>query len=103
MTNLYSLDPILEKIRVVIPLRNSWEKWIMMCMFLCPSRSSLMHHFVSNTIQNGLIHELTFYIAPEDCTSRSLTKQEIRDEPEGGKIHQMDSVWKSGYATGKRP
>ena len=51
--------------------------------FLCPSRSSLMRHFVSNTIWNSSIDQLTFYIAPEDCASRSLTKQEMGDEPEG--------------------
>ena len=55
----------------------------MMGMFLCPSRSSLMCHFVSNTIQNSSIDELAFYIVPEDCTLRSLTKQEMGDEPEG--------------------
>lgn len=42
-----------------------------------------MRHFVSNTIQNSSIDELTFYIAPEDCASRSLTKQKMGDEPEG--------------------
>lgn len=42
-----------------------------------------MRHFVSNTIRNSSIDELTFYIAPEDCASRSLTKQEMGDEPEG--------------------
>jgi hypothetical protein len=92
MTDLSSLDPIPEKLRVATPSRNSWEKGIMMRTFSCPSKSSLMCHFVSNIVRKSLVYELTFYIAPEDCASRCLTKEEMGDEPEGGKIHQMDDA-----------